>query len=230
MIEKQWTKFLEQNMITEKQYGFRQKHFCVTNLLSFYSRVTDITQEREGWVECVYLNQKKAFDKVNHNRLLWKLENIGELNGKIKSWMESFLTGREMRTAVKDLKSKWRGVDSGVPQGSVMVPILFLVYINDMPEGINSYVTLFADDAKLQRHIKKRKDCEILQKDLNKIWDWSKKWEMEFNVKKCHVMEMRKSEKRSSWTYKMGDEEIIKVQEEKDWEALWNLLRIYGVG
>ncbi len=97
-----------------------------------------------------------------------------------------------MRTVVKDVKSKWRRVDSGVPQGSVLAPILFLVYINDMPEGISSYMSLFADDAKLQRPIKTTKDCEALQKDLDKIWEWSKKWEMEFNVNKCHVMEWEK--------------------------------------
>ncbi len=74
-------KFLEQNIITENQYGFRQKRSCLTNLLSFYSRVTDITQEREGWVYCVYLYLKKASDRAPHNRLLWKLENIGGLNG-----------------------------------------------------------------------------------------------------------------------------------------------------
>ncbi len=86
-----------------------------------------------------------------------------------------------------------------------------------MPEGMNSYMSLFADDAKLQRHIKKSEDCEILQ-DLNKIGDWSKKWEMEFNVKKCHVMEVGKSEKTSSWTYKMGDKEINESTRRKIWE------------
>ncbi len=80
-----------------------------------------------------------------------------------------------------------------------------------MPEGINSYMSLFADDAKFQRHIRKNEDCEILQKNFNKIWDWSKKWEMGFNLKKCHVKEIIKSERRPSWTYKMGDEEFIKV-------------------
>ncbi len=66
---------MKNNILTEKQYGFTQKRSCVPNLLNFYSRVTDITQEREGWVDCVYLDLKKAFDKVPHNMLLWKLEN-----------------------------------------------------------------------------------------------------------------------------------------------------------
>ena len=217
VIKKQWTKFLEnKGILTNKQYGFRKKRSCGTNLLSFYSRVIDITQEREGWVDCVYLDLKKAFDKVPHERLLWKLENIGGLHGKIKEWMESYLKGREMRTLVRDEKSKWRKVDSGVPQGSVLAPILFLIYINDMPEGVDSYMSLFADDAKLLKRVKTNKDCEILQNDLNKIYKWSKKWEMEFNVKKCHVMEMGKSEKRPNWKYKMGSENIVKVHEEKD--------------
>ena len=108
---------------------------------------------------------------------LWKLENKGGLKGETKNWMESYLRGREMRTVVKT-KSEWRTVESEVPQGSVLAPILFLVNNNDMPEGVNSYMSLLADDAKLLRHIRNSKDCRILQEDLNKIWKWSMGWEM----------------------------------------------------
>ncbi|XP_050692945.1 uncharacterized protein LOC126983856 [Eriocheir sinensis] len=217
LIKEQWMRFLEHNLITNNQYGFRKGRSCVTNLLSFYSRVTDKLQERDGWVDCIYLDLMKAFDKVPHSRLLWKLENKGGLRGKMKCWMESYLRGREMRTVVKDTRSEWRTVESGVPQGSVLAPVLFLVCINDMPEGINSYMSLFADDAKLQRHIRNSEDCKELQEDLNKIWKWSQKWEMKFNVRKCHVMEMGKSVERPKWTYKMGGGEILKkVNEERD--------------
>lgn len=218
IIKKQWTKFLEEHkLITSKQYVFQKGRSCVTNLLSFYSRVTDRTQERDGWVDCIYLDLKKAFDKVPHTRLLWKLENKGGLKGNMKKWMASYLMGREMRTVVKDIKSEWRNVESGVPQGSVLAPIIFLVYVNDMAEGVNSYINLFADDAKLQKHIRNKEDCEILQEDLYKIWKWSMDWEMEFNVKKCHVMEMGKSETRPIWIYKMGNGETLKkVHEERD--------------
>ena len=217
VIKKQWIEFLEENkLLSNTQYGFRKGRSCVTNLLSFYSRIIESVQEREGWVDCVYLNLQKAFNKVPHARLLWKLEEKGGLRGSTLKWMENYLKGREMRTVVKDMKSNWRTVESGVPQGSVLAPILFLIYINDMPEGLNSYINLFADDAKLCKAIKRKEDCEILQEDLNKIWKWSEKWEMEFNVDKSHVMEIGKSERRPLGIYKMGDgKELRKVKKEK---------------
>ena len=101
--------------------------------------------------------------------------------------MEDYLKGREIRTVVKDEKSEWREVKNGVPQGSALAPIMFLIYVNDMTEGVSSYICLFADDVKLLRKIGNHKDCEELQNDINKIYDWSKTWKMEFNAKKCHV-------------------------------------------
>ena len=122
-----------------------------------------------------------------------------------------------MRTVVKDVKSEWGKVVSGVPQGSVLAPILFLLYINDMPEGVKSYMNLFADDAKMLRHVKDKGDCEILQEDLNKIWRWSKKWQMEFNVDKSQVMAMGSGGRRPVWTYTVEEgKELRKVQREKD--------------
>ena len=87
--------------------------------------------------------------------------------------MEDYLKGREMRIVVKDEKSEWREIKSGVPQGSVLAPIMFLIYVNDMTEGVSSYISLFADDAKLIRKIRNHKDCEELQNDINKIYEWS---------------------------------------------------------
>ena len=95
VIKKRWTEFLEEHkLLTNRQFGFRKGRSCVTNLLSFYSRVVDKIQERDGWVDCIYLDLKKAFDKVPHERLLWKLENKGGLGGKAVKWMESYLKGR----------------------------------------------------------------------------------------------------------------------------------------
>ena len=92
----------------------------------------------------------------------------------------------------KDEKSEWREVKSGVPQGSVLAPIMFLIYVNDMTEWVSSYISLFADDAKLLRKIGNHKECEELQNDINKIYEWSKTWEMEFNAKKMSCIGNRK--------------------------------------
>ena len=90
------------------------------------------------------------------------------------TWMEDYLKGREMRTVVKNEKSEWREVKSGVPQGSVLSPIMFLVYVNDMTERVNSYISLFSDDAKLLRKIRNHKDCEELHNDINKVYEWTR--------------------------------------------------------
>ena len=95
--------------------------------------------------------------------------------------------------------------ESGVPQGSVLVPIMFLMYVNDMTERVSNYISLFADDAKLLRKIGNRKNCWELYNDINKIYEWSKTWVKEFNAKICHVLEIRKSAMRSSWTYELGE-------------------------
>ena len=170
IIKQQWVKYLEEDkIVTNNQYGFRKGRSCVTNLLSFYTRVIDVVDNRDGWVDAVYLDIKKAFDKVPHKRLLWKLEHIGGLKGKLLKWMGDYLKGREMRTVIRDNYSSWSGVTSGVPQGSVLAPIMFQIYINDMQEGLNSYINLFADDAKLLRVIKSQADCIELQRNIDKI-------------------------------------------------------------
>ena len=103
-----------------------------------------MAQERKGWVACIYLDLKKAIDKVPHKRLLWKLKNVGGLKGGLLKWMEDFLSNREMRKVIKDQRSEWCSVKSGIPQGSVLAPVMFLVYVNDMTEGVNSYMSLFS--------------------------------------------------------------------------------------
>ena len=217
VIKEKWVKYLEENeIITNKQFGFRQGKSCVTNLLSFYSRVIDGVDKRDGWVDAVYLDIKKAFDKVPHNRLLWKLKHIGGLRGKLLEWMEDYLKAREMRTVIRDTYSNWKRVTSGVPQGSVIAPIMFQIYVNDMQMGVTSYINLFADDAKLFRVIESQNDCQQLQSDINRIYEWSLRWKLEFNAKKCHVMEIGKSKRRPIWEYKLGEEVIKKSKEEKD--------------
>lgn len=97
-----------------------------------------------------------------------------------------------------------------------MAPIMFAAYVNDMTEGVDSYMSLFADDAKIMRRVEKEEDCLLLQRDLDTVWGWSRKWEMEFNTKKCSVIEFGKSGMRVEGHYKLGKDKLDKKTEEKD--------------
>ncbi len=132
------------------------------------------------------------------------------------SWMEDFLTNRMMRTSVRDKKSSWGFVKSGVPQGSVLPAIMFAVYAIGMTGGVESYKSLFADDAKILRRVKNEEDCSLLQKDLDMVWEWSEMWGMEFNIKKCSVIEFGKSRTRVKGDNKLGNDNLAKKTNEKD--------------
>ena len=217
IIRDRWMAFLEEKeALTTRQFGFRSGRSCITNLLSFYSRVIDIVDRKGGWADCVYLDLKKAFDKVSHNRLIYKLERYGGVSGKLLTWMRSYLRGRKMKTIVRGVGSQWADVTSGVPQGSVLAPLMFLIYVNDLPDGLVSYINMFADDAKLMRQVRTPEDEQDLQRDLDLLYDWSVKWKMEFNASKCHVMKMGRSIHRPNTSYKMGSVEIDCVEREKD--------------
>ena len=219
IIRKQWVEMLEKHkMISNKQFGFREGRSCVTNLLCFYDRVSEILQERDGWVDCVYLDFKKAFDKVSHKRLLWKLEHLGGVKGKLLAWMEDFLHERQMSTVIRGKHSTWRRVTSGVPQGSVLAPIMFTIFVNDLESNISpgSYLNMFADDAKIQKKITDNVSCQCLQSDIENLFTWSCTWKMEFNTNKCHVVRFGESRNRPLFQYKLGDAVLDTADREKD--------------
>ena len=103
-------------------------------------------------------------------------------------WIRSFLTGRRQRVRIRDSVSSWQPVVSGVPQGSVLGPVLFLVCINDIVNGLESGISLFADDAKVFRRIRSEEDVGVLQRDMDRLSEWSRKWLLAFNVSKCKTM------------------------------------------
>merc|ERR1712082_30343 len=219
LIREEWVDMLEKhNMFTGKQFGFRQGRSCVSNLLCYYDRITDAIQERKGWADSIYLDFSKAFDKVPHKRLTWKSKHIGGVDGTLLEWMIDFLQDRQMSTVIRGTASECREVTGGVPQGTVLAPIMFLIYINDLGEDVSnsSYMNMFADDAKIQRRIINENSCKELQEYINKIKAWCEKWKMEFNVDKCHVVRFGESSRRPVWEYKLGDEKIPSADKEKD--------------
>ena len=116
----------------------------------------------------------KAFDKVSHSRLLQKLRSYG-FNGKLHSWVNAFLSDHKQRVTVNGSHSSWESVTSCVPQGSVLGPLLFVIFIDDMPEVVdeNILLVMFADDAKLSREVPTIEDKEITQEDINHLHGWA---------------------------------------------------------
>ena len=137
--------------------------------------------------DVIVMDFAKAFDKVPHKRLLYKLD-FYRIRGSTHKWIDSWLSERSQKVVLDGRASDPVPVLSGVPQGSVLGPVLFLIFINDLPDNIRSSVRLFADDCVLYRNIKSPLDCHILQDDLNSLAKWETDWQMEFNVSKCHSM------------------------------------------
>jgi len=198
-------------LIRDSQHGFRKGRSCMTNLLTLLETVTKSMDDGDS-VDVIFLDFAKAFDKVPHKKLLRKLENHG-IAGKLRQWIESWLSDRFQRTCIKGFRSSWRRVTSGVPQGSVLGPILFLIYINDLDSGVMSWILKFADDTKIYRTIGCSEDRKILQQDLDRLVEWSTEWQMSFNEKKCKVMHIGKG---AQHTYSMNNCNIEEVKIEKD--------------
>ena len=137
--------------------------------------------------DLIIMDFAKAFDKVPHRRLLHKSDYYG-IRGSTHKWINSWLSWRTQKVVLDGQASDPVPVLSGVPQGSVLGPILFLIFINDLADNIRSSVPLFADDCVLYRNIHSIQDCFILQEDLTSLGQWEADWQMKFNVDKCHTM------------------------------------------
>ena len=178
--------FDKHKVLTEVNHGFRSGFSCETQLTI---TVDDLAKNSdEGFqTDVAILDFSKAFDTVPHNKLLYKLETYG-IRGNMHKWIYSFLCKRHMKVVVDGEHSDEAKVLSGVPQGTVLGPLLFLVHINDLPQSVTSNVRLFADDCLLYRKVKTPKDQEILQEDLKHLEIWASNWGMKFNAKKCYIL------------------------------------------
>ena len=137
--------------------------------------------------DLVYLDFAKAFDLVSHNRLICKLHNYA-ISGHLLLWIRNFLSQRREQIRVNYTLSNWQNVTSDVPQDSIFEPVLFIIYINDLPRDILVLLFLFADDTKLMQNLISTTSHKELQYDINRLIEWSKKWELKFNTSKCKVM------------------------------------------
>ena len=184
------------NILYALQHGFRGKLSCETQLIEFCHDL--VVNCHEGHqTDALVMDFSKAFDKVGHERLLEKVTRYG-VTGRTHRWIQNFLSNRKQRVVLDGEQSDTVPVTSGVPQGSVLGPCLFLLYINDLAQGLDSTVRLFADDTIAYMVIDNSSDGSRLQQDLDRLAHWEDVWQMQFHPEKCQVLRVSKKTKANT--------------------------------
>ncbi|BHF83233.1 hypothetical protein SprV_0802637500 [Sparganum proliferum] len=208
--------FLEvHGLLSNCQHGFRKGRSCTTNLLHSLQCWTRALDDRHE-VHIAFIDFQKAFDTVPHQRLLHKLKKIG-IGGNFLKWIENFLLGRHQVVCIGQGKSDPAMVESGVPQGSVLGPILFLIYVDDAARALDCEVAMFADDMKIWSVIRGPADEDRLQVNLNRLEEWPNRWLLQFNVGKCSILRLGNTARSASTRdYFLGGAALQEVEAQKD--------------
>ena len=182
VISKSLVNFLEfNNKMDNSQHGSRSGRSTLSQLLEQQDQVLKALEEGEN-LDTVYLDFSKAFDKCDHGIIFHKLKSLG-IRGRVGRWLFGFLIDRFMQVLVMGVKSEKSSLVSGVPQGSVLGPVLFLVYISDIAEGLKANTLVYVDDTKVRQRVSKEEDIELMQAELHKLYQWGRNNNMEFNGK-----------------------------------------------
>ena len=201
--------FTELDIFYEMQHGFREKRSCETQLIMLIDEQAKNMQMGKQ-TDLILLDFSKAFDKVAHENLLLKLHHYG-IRGDTQKWIKDFLDNPKQAVVINGINSEKIPVSFGTLQGSVHGPILFLAYINDLPEQVKSRVRLFADDTALYLAISSFTESEVLQRDLASLEHWEKMWDMKFNRSKCQVLQITKKAKPLNNKYILHNVELESV-------------------
>ena len=204
--------WITKDIFIPDQFGFMKGRSCLSQLLTVFH---DWSSNRNSGLSTDVVFSK-AFDSVPHERLLLKLHSYG-IRDPLLSWVRSFLTNRHQRVVVRGSPSSWTSVLSGVPQGTVLGPVLFIIYINDITRNLTSQCKLFADDMKVYKVLRNtNENMHVLQQDLYSLEQWSTEWQLDFNTKKCEVMRISKRSDKSIPEYKLCGSILKTVSEVKD--------------
>ena len=210
------------HLITKAQHGFLRRRSCVSQLLSVLHAIGQ-SLDKNVQTDVIYLDFAKAFDSVDHQILLHKLASYG-VSGHLYEWFADYLSGRRQRVVVDGATSNWVPVTSGVPQGSLLGPVLFVIFINDLPDILpdETLAALYADDTKLYKSITSVGDCESLQQALTDLDCWSRDNNLDFNESKCKVLTITRKKTPLTYAYHMGSKELTRANMEKDLGVLIN--------
>ena len=211
IITSKLTIYLEtNNKMNEGQHGFRSGRSCLSQLLAHHEMIVSALEGKSENLDVIYLDFAKAFDKVDHGILLHKARQLG-VSGRIGVWLHNFLSNRTQFVAVNGVTSSVSHVLSGVPQGSVLGPLLFLIHIHDINKNVkHSHVASFADDTRMLKETPNINETQVLQMELNQIYQWAEKNNMTFNDTKFeHLSYYTKPPLRHNAKYSAPDGSII---------------------
>lgn len=215
VIAKHLNDFLDNNnLLTNVQHGFRRGFSTATQLVVTVHEMAQVLDEG-GQIDAVLIDFSKAFDRVPHSKLITKMKNLG-IPSQVVNWVISYLTGRKQYVEIDGACSRFLDVFSGVPQGSVLAPVLFNIYINDLGQIVKPplRLKLFADDCIIFSHIVSAADQHVLNHALHAITEWCNKWDMLINLDKTvHMCISNKN--KSHFMYSLGNYQIKQVEEHK---------------
>ena len=212
---------LTSDLIDARQHGFLPQRSCSTNMVLFCDSLSRSLNDNL-LSHVIYFDFAKAFDSVNHDRLLSKLKGLYGIDGTLLKFLTNYLSDRFQKVVIGSKSSSTLQVNSGVPQGSILGPLLFVLFINDLPLGLSegTDVALYADDTKIWRSIRSLSDCSTLQSDINYLNDWALLNKMKFHPSKCKVLAIKSRSPslsfRVSYNYHLGDVPLGFVDCEKD--------------
>ena len=182
-------------LIVKQQHGFVKNKSCLMNLLETLDFISTALENGKPF-DVIFLDFARAFDTVPYKRLLLKLTAYG-ISGLTIQWIEAFLKERKQRVVIGENVSSWAEITSGVPQGSVIGPLLFVLFTNNLPETLKNLTKLYADDTKILNEMLSSASTLSLQSDLDLAFKWTQDWLVKFNISKCMVMHFGRNNKKS---------------------------------
>lgn len=203
---------MRNDLLCDEQHGFVPGRSCLTQLIATLEHWTENIESGIPF-DVVYTDFSKAFDSVAHCRLENKLKAL-QVNDTTRKWIMNLLSEREQRTVIEGSASSWIPVTSGIPQGSVIGPTLFAIFINDLPNTCTAPCKIYADDTKVYTKVSTPDDSESLQHDIDSLHEWSDSWQLPFNATKCKVMHIGHNNNEAS--YHMGNTQLETTKAEKD--------------